>query len=687
MSMAGASAGKRARHLSREAEADPASAAALLAASGRFSVAEQTEAQTMRLVSELATDGFQLLPDRRWPGSRTAQVDLVVVGRSGVFIVDTKAWRDFSVQGGRPHRGQDDVTDEFDSLSTLLADTQEAFAEVGLPPSEVHCIAAMSLQPRIATEVGTVEVVGTEKLVERLRRPGARLNVADVEQLAAVARDYFAVIVDPEDGPSALQIDVDEDENEVVFDLEEFHRGLLHLDEAPIETWMCFLDPAQAKIARRSFNGPARIRGAAGTGKTVVGLHRTAHLARAATDKVLVTTYVKSFPAVLKSLLERLEPAHAAKVEFAGVHSFARSLLVERRIPFEIDPDAANTAWWRAWNALDPKDPLRSPRFGSGYWRDEVTHVIKGRGLTEFERYAAVSRVGRKYALPVELRERAWALTETYNRNLSSAGVVDWADLARMARDELRERPLHRYEAVVIDEAQDLDCVTVGMLHALVGDRPDGLTLIGDGQQSIYPGGYTLGEIGISLAGRGVVLDVNHRNTRQIADFARRLVEDDIVTDIEGTDAAGDTVAAITRTGPEPVLRHFTQSKDLHRALVAAVRSAVRGGTRTGDIGVLARTNAAANRVIGILREERLPAVSIERYTGQTTSNIKVGTIKRAKGLEFKHVFLADVPARLLEQEPAAENESALERRRLDLRELYVGMTRARDQLWVGVSN
>lgn len=686
MSMAGASAGKRARHLSRAAETDPANAAALLAASGRFSVAEQTEAQTMRLVSELATDGFQLLPDRRWPGSRTAQVDLVVVGRSGVFIVDTKAWRDFSVQGGRPHRGQDDVTDEFESLSALLAETQEAFAEVGLPPSEVHCIAAMSLQPRIATDVGTVEVVGAKKLVERLRRPGARLNVADVDKLAAVARDYFAVIVDPEDGPSALQIDADEDE--VVLDLEEFHRGLLHLDEAPIETWMSFLDPAQAKIARRSFNGPARIRGAAGTGKTVVGLHRTAHLARAATDKVLVTTYVKSFPAVLKSLLERLEPVHAPKVEFASVHSVAVRLLRERGRQYSIAEDQQITdLFGQAWSSTPWESPLRATRFGLPYWREEIEHVIKGRGLSSFEDYASLARVGRKYPLAAELRERVWELAEKYDRLLRAAGVVDWADIGRMARDELRERPLHRYEAVVIDEAQDLSCVTVGMLHALVGDRRDGLTLIGDGQQSIYPGGYTLGEIGISLAGRGVILDVNHRNTRQIADFARRLVEDDIVTDIEGTDAAGDTVAAITRTGPEPVLRHFTEPKDLDRALVAAVRSAVRGGTRTGDIGILAPTNAAANRVIGILRRERLPAASIERYTGQTTSNIKVGTIKRAKGLEFKHVFLTDIPARLLAQELEAENESALERRRLDLRELYVGMTRARDQLWVGVSN
>jgi hypothetical protein len=685
MSMAGTSAGRRARHLERAAAEDPAQAAALLAESGRFAVAEQTEARTAQLVAELAAEGYQLLADRRWPGSKTAQVDLVVVGRTGVFIVDTKAWRDFSLQDGRPYRGQEDVSEDFDSLAALLDSTQEAFAEVGLPPNQVHCIAAMHHQPRIAASVGTVEVVGCEALVDRLRRPGARLNVHDVERLAAVARDWFPVIVDPEDGPSALHLDM-EDEPAPLFDLDEFHRGLLHLDEAPIETWMSFLDPAQAKVARRSFNGPARIRGAAGTGKTVVGLHRTAHLARAATSTVLVTTYVKSFPAVLESLLRRMEPVHASKVQFASVHAIARKILVERGVPFAIDSDLINTAWWRAWHALDSESPLASARFDGNYWRDEVQHVIKGRGLVDFEQYARVARVGRKYALPVELREHVWKLAEAYERYLTAAGIIDWADLARMARDELRERPLDRYEAIVIDEAQDLDCVTVGMLHALVGDRRDGLTLIGDGQQSIYPGGYTLGEIGISLAGRGVVLDVNHRNTRQIADFARRLVEDDIVTDIEGTDAAGDTVAAITRTGPEPILERFIGTRDHDRALVAVLEATAHLGVRAGDIGVLAQSNKSAERIIATLRRQRIPAMSIERYTGQTTNHVKVGTIKRAKGLEFKHVFLADVPPRLLEDATGTESESLLERRRLDLRELYVGMTRARDALWVGVA-
>jgi len=36
-------------------------------------------------------------------------------------------------------------------------------------------------------------------------------------------------------------------------------------------------------------------------------------------------------------------------------------------------------------------------------------------------------------------------------------------------------------DAVIVDEVQDLTCVALQMLHALVGHRPDGLLLVGDG--------------------------------------------------------------------------------------------------------------------------------------------------------------------------------------------------------------
>lgn len=226
----------------------------------------------------------------------------------------------------------------------------------------------------------------------------------------------------------------------------------------------------------------------------------------------------------------------------------------------------------------------------------------------------------------------------------------------------------------------------VRMLHSLVGDEPDGLTLIGDGQQSIYPGGYTLAEAGVSLAGRGVVLDVNFRNTAQILAFAGRMVDGDEFADIEGGIEHGNVAEAVPRTGPEPVVSPCRNVRERERLMVERARAVVREvGTGPGDVGVLCATNTAAARAARVLREAGAPVVMLTEYDGAPTDAIKVGTIKRAKGLEFKQVLLPEVRADELGAAAPPEDPGERERWELRRRELYVAMTRARDGLWVGV--
>jgi superfamily I DNA/RNA helicase len=149
---------------------------------------------------------------------------------------------------------------------------------------------------------------------------------------------------------------------------------------SPIEEWMSFLHPDQAKLARRSFNGPARIRGAAGTGKTVVGLHRAAYLARTRRGKVLVTTFVRTLPDVLQHLLERLAPDVAGRIEFVGVHAFARRLLRARGVEVNLDPQGAESSFDTVWGQVPSTSPLRSSSAQPGYWREEINYVLKAAG-------------------------------------------------------------------------------------------------------------------------------------------------------------------------------------------------------------------------------------------------------------------------------------------------------------------
>lgn len=688
---AGDSAGREARRqLARAAALEQEAERARLAAQN-YAVASVTERATARTLAPLAAVGWHLLPDRGWPGSRSAQVDLVLVGPGGVFIVDTKAWREVTIERGRILRGDADVTDDVMALADLAYSAEGELAEIGLAPGEVRPVVVLAGRSGINERIGPVHVVGERDVLRHVSSHGQRLTPAQIDLVLPRTIAFFPQVgadrpVAPVVPEPVLPVP-DEPTEDALLSRQDVEQALLDgILAKPIEEWMSFLHPAQAKLVRRTFNGPARIRGAAGTGKTVVGLHRAAYLARSRPGRVLVTTYVRTLPRVLSEMLTRLAPDVVDRVEFMGTHAFARRLLVERGIDVHNDGRDIDAAWDAAWAAAGRDSMLDSDRLGRRYVRDEIDHVLKGRGITDFGAYADLTRAGRRYSLNVDQRKAVWGVYEAYDHELTTRGVHDWADLVLMAERELQKEPSDEYMAVIVDEAQDLSCATVRMLHALVGDRTDGLTLIGDGQQSIYPGGYTLPEAGVSLAGRGVVLSVNYRNTAQVLRFASRMVEGDEFADIEGTTSRGDPTESVPRSGPEPT-RVWCRTREEHDGLlVEQVRSVVKQvGTGLGDVGVLCVTRDGVRRAVATLQGAGLPVVELEDYDGRPVEAVKVGTVKRAKGLEFKQVLVAHVSSDWVRPAPA-DDGAAREAWALRRRELYVAMTRARDGLWVGIA-
>lgn len=685
---AGGSAGLEAERQLALASAHEAEALAARERAENFMAASRSERRTMQALAPLVTHGYHLIADRQWPGSRRAQVDLVVVGPSGVFIVDSKYWAEVTIAAGHIYRGQADVTDEFDGLAELAWKTEAVLAEVGLAPGEVHAVAVFTGKKGVNGVVNTVELVGDADIARHIARRNGRLTPAMVEKVLKAVLDFFPHV----SAPAPLALTIPEpvlESTPVELDIaelpsaDEVQAELLEAMLAPpIEEWMAFLHPDQAKLVRRSFNGPSRIRGAAGTGKTVVGLHRAAYLARSRPGKVLVTTFVGTLPTVLGSLLKRMAPEVADRVEFIGVHALAKRILDDRGVRHKLNGHKAtelfNAAWVRAAPHLSPIEPQRA------YWREEVESVIKGRGFTRFEQYADCARVGRRRPLGVDQRRAVWELFTDYEARLRAARIHDYADRILLAEQELARKPLEGYSAVVVDEAQDLSCAMVRMLWSIGGDGPDAFTLIGDGQQTIYPGGYTLAEAGLSVAGRGVILDINYRNTAEILEAAATVVASDAYTDIE--DAAElrfEASRPVERRGPRPTRAVFATRAQHDAALVAHVRAVTAAnGASLGDVGVLCTTNGDVTRVVRLLEKAGIHTVELKGYDGRPTDRVKVGTIQRAKGLEFKQVLLPWTDARLLA--PGAPGAERSEKEERDRRVLYVGMTRARDGLWVG---
>lgn len=640
--------------------------------------AVRSEAQTLHALAPLESEGWRLLPDRHWPGTRRANIDLVAVGPGGLVVVDSKDLSgSIQVRGGSLWQGQAERDDELEGVRAQRDAVLEALGEAAPTAAAslaVLCFTGCSPSP---CQLRGVHPIPVTDLLRLLRAQPRRLDPGEVAVLAAELERELPPALAPVTVPLPRRTVVP---LPVVLPLaaELFDADALSLAELeaaatqPVEEWMTWLAPDQRALSRRSTNGPSRIRGSAGTGKTVVGLHRLAALAERSTGPLLWVTYVKTLPGVLATLYRRLSPGTAPRVEFTGLHALAVRLLWERgqQVALTRDETAFNIAW------LHTRDGLEDLR-GRDYWRDEVSAVIKARGLTVVEDYLSLQRTGRVTPLPESRRRSVWRLYEAYTAELRRRGEHDYEDLLTLALLAVRQAPpLTSWSAVVVDEAQDLTRTGLELLHALAGDRPDGLTLIGDSAQSVYAGGCTLREAGISVSGRSAVLRVNYRNTSEVLTAAFEILADASGDDLE--ELAESVEVTARRSGPPPV-RVTTADRASHdAALLAALRRTVRAGARLGSLAVLCRTKATASSYERLLRQERWPVVPLTEYDGTQREAVKVGTVKRAKGLEFGHVYRPLVHEWRL---AAAEDP---ERQRLDRRELFVALTRARDTLWLG---
>jgi superfamily I DNA/RNA helicase len=571
---------------------------------------------------------------------------------------------------------------------------EDVLAPHGFPASQV--VPMLVLAGRTCPEVrlGAVSVVGERDLSRELVRRGARLSSPQVRRLTHVldgacppwSGPALAARSSRPKAPAAGQERAPQQPAEaVLFDADEVLAAIIEAACAgPIESWMTWLHPSQASLVSRTWNGPARIRGAAGTGKTVVALHRAKYLAERSSGRVLVTSFVRTLPRVQRSLFDRMAPGLGEQVEFASLHQWAMRLLRERGVTPPVDDPGSRTAFNLAWTRVGRGSGLGELAVSNDYWRDEIVSVIKGRGITDPQEYLALNRIGRRTALQPSARQSVWDLFGEYERIKSERGIWDWADVILQARAAAAEEPIEGYSAVIVDEVQDLSVVGVQLLHGLVGDARNGLLLVGDGQQSIYAGGFTAAEAGVSITGRAAVLKRNYRNGGKILDRALEVVSGSQFDDLSDELESGAREVDIARPGGRITEVMAAEQGSLDAAGLTALADLIEAGVRPGDIAVLCASVREADRWQRMLRLDDQPCVPLVEYDGQPTDRVKVGTYHRSKGLEFAHVFIPDLHATPHPRREGEPEDAHLERTELEQRQLFVAMTRARDGLWLG---
>ncbi len=470
------------------------------------------------------------------------------------------------------------------------------------------------------------------------------------------------------------------------FKVIEKDQDLADMLEAPLEQWRIFLHPSQRRLVEMKTQGSALVLGGAGTGKTVVAMHRAQYLAKqpgvlVPGQKILFTTFTYNLAEDIKRSLDLLCGPEREKIEVTHLHAMAFDLLKRRGVRTKPADKAQSDSAWNA--ALDSVSDLPFP---TAFYRDEWEKVVQAQNVTTEAEYLRARRVGRGTAVTRTQRKEIWKVLEGYRRSLNERGLIEHADAIREAMLWLRDKPSAvNYRAVIVDEAQDLRQADLLFLRALVPPAPGDLFIVGDAHQRIYGHNASLSQAGIEVRGRrSQRLRVNYRTTQAIRNWALALLQGIEVDDLdEGKDPGG---YHSLRIGTPPIVRTFKDADAEIAFIVKTLADYQKRGAQPGDTCIVARTHASVAHYRGALGDRGVAAHEIHRKVRDDgkRDQVRIATMHRVKGLEFRHVIIAGVQS---DQMPLAlGNKHADETSRAahvqsERQLLYVAATRARDEL------
>jgi len=470
----------------------------------------------------------------------------------------------------------------------------------------------------------------------------------------------------------------------VLTNVAELERAL----EYPWEKWAVFLHPDQRALVERAFAGPARISGSAGTGKTIVALHRAVHLARRAQDaRVLLTTFSTTLANALRAKLGHLagnEAAIAGRITVEAIRDLAHRLYTERfGTPSIADDDVIDTA------LVEVTQKIGADRFDKKFLLNEWTDVVDAWNLQSWEAYRDVARLGRKTRIGGKQREQLWAVFSALRAALDARGLITWSGIFGRLTDDLSGSDRRPFDFIVADEAQDLSVAPMRFLAALAGGRPDGLFLAGDLGQRIFQAPFSWKALGIDVRGRSQTLRINYRTSHQIRAQADRLLPQSLA-DVDGlVESRKGTVSVFN--GPLPAVKIVQNVKQEIDAVATWITDRIREGYLPQEIGVFVRSQAQIERAREALHSAKAEYVELGEDVATGAGKVSISTMHLAKGLEFRGVAVMacdDEVLPLQERIEAVSDESDLEEvYNTERHLLYVACTRARDRLLIiGVS-
>ena len=466
----------------------------------------------------------------------------------------------------------------------------------------------------------------------------------------------------------------------VMTNVEELQRAL----DFPWEKWTVFLHPEQRQWVERDYIGPARVSGSAGTGKTIVALHRAVHLARTHPEaRVLLTTFSDTLANALHTKLKRLVGSEPRLAERIDVHSL--NALGVRLYKSHCGP--VNLASREALRELlgESSNAMGGHKFSLHFLFTEWEQVVDAWQLDTWESYRDVARLGRKTRLPEAQRAVLWSIFERVRAGLKAQNLTTHAGLFTALATALAKGKNPPFDFAVVDEAQDICVSGLRLLAALGGGRPNALFFAGDLGQRIFQQPFSWKSLGVDIRGRSRTLRINYRTSHQIRMQAERLLGPE-VTDVDGnSEDRSDTVSVFN--GPPPVIRVLPTENEEIKCVGTWLAEQSKAGILPHEFGVFVRSAGQLERAKAAVKESGMLFKILDEHVETASGHVSISTMHLAKGLEFRAVVVMACDDEIIPLQERIETVGD----DADLQEvydterhlLYVACTRARDHLLV----
>lgn len=556
--------------------------------------------------------------------------------------------------------------------------TDDQFRAIGIPEEQLDFVKSISSLDDLYIKKSAIP----EEAYEGLEWIGNGLDVDEV--IDVLYGNTKTEEVNENDFAQALQ----SDRSKKTFVIVDGEEELKRIMAEPLEKWRIFLHPTQRKIVNRKYSGPARILGGAGTGKTVVAMHRAKHLTKVLDkgEKILFTTYTKNLADDIRENLKKIcTTDEMKKIEVINLDAWVSSFLREHGYEYQVLYDCDNDKVWNDAIAYAAGEL----EFTLAFYKEEWVKVVQAQEAYSKIEYLKAPRIGRGVRIDRKKRMQVWDVFEEYQNIMNEKQQRDVETAMYECRKILDLKySKGQYASVIVDEGQDLSPSAYRLIRALAGkEHENDIFVVGDAHQRIYKNKAILSKCGINIRGRSSKLKINYRTTEEIRKYAFALLQGINFDDLD-EDYDDDNKCQSLTHGQKPEINRFSTFEEELAFIIETINGMQKSGVDLKDICLVARTHKLLDSYICGLQAAGIRSFEIKstKVDDRSFEGVRIATMHRVKGLEFDHMFIVAANKNILPFGAIgdfSDNVSAEEFKTCEKCLMYVGLTRARKSAYI----